>query len=132
MPSLKRFRVALYAYSAAVDADSMGVMVSTYTRVASPDVDGRWWAAKGVQRSTERAPTTAAQHDTQAVWGLDRGILTAHPSIGADSVLVDDAGRVWRITGVEDRQTHGDLVQVLTVHVDDADAFFALVTPEDA
>jgi hypothetical protein len=127
---LRRHRVALYAYSSAPDADGMGVQVSTYTKVRSRDADGHWWAAFGTKSSREAAPTTAAQHETMAVFGLDGAVLTYAPQIGADSVVVDSAHRVWRITGVETRATHGDTVQLHAVHVDDADAFFALVTPE--
>jgi hypothetical protein len=129
MLSLRRHRVKLYAYSHAFDAASMGVAVSTYTRVLSGAADGNWWAARGVTSSRETAPTTAAQHEQTAVWGMDRGILVANPTISADGVLVDAANRVWRITAVEDRITHGQTVQLHTVTVDDANASFALVEP---
>lgn len=130
MPSLRRHRVALYAYSHAMDADNVGVAVSTYTRVRSSAADGNWWASRGIQNSTETAPTTAAQHVTTAVWDMDRAIFVEAPTLTADGVLVDAMGRVWRITGTEDRTTHGNTLQLRTVAVDDADAAFLLVDPE--
>lgn len=127
MPSLRRHRVALYAYGAAIDADSMGVAVSTYTRVRSAATDGNWWAAFGIRTSAETAPTTNAQHVQTGVWGIDRAITTAHPTLTADGIVVDDAGQRWRITGLEPRRTHGNTIQLLAVTVDDANAGFRLV-----
>lgn len=122
LASLRTRRVALYSYSAPVDATSQ-IAASTYTRVKSSDADGLWWAARGVRSGHETSPTTAAQHVRQFVFELD-----AEVPVTPDGILVDGSTR-YRITAVLSRDYGRDEVQVETVQVDDADASFVLQEP---
>ncbi|MES2524039.1 MAG: hypothetical protein V4617_15135 [Gemmatimonadota bacterium] len=120
LASLRTRRVAIGAYSAPVDAES-AIAVDTYTKVASGDDDGLWWAARGTRSGMQTAPTGAAQHVTQVVYAFDTEV-----PVTPDGIVIDGDQRLL-ITSVLPRDVGRDELQVLAVHVDDADAAFQLV-----
>lgn len=120
LASLRKLRVAIYAYEAQTDATT-GVTASVYVRVPSPDKDGLWWASRGTTFGRETAPAQQPQEEQTAFFSL-----SAYAPVTGDGLLkLGDA--VYRIQSVMERDYYRNAVQVFTTLVDDANAAYTLI-----
>lgn len=123
LSSLRKLRVALYAYTQATDEDT-GVTSSVYVRTLSPDSDGLWWASRGTVFGRETAPAQQPQEEQTAFFSF-----AAYAPATADGLVVY-SGAVYRIQAVMERDYYRDSLQVFAVRVDDANATYVLEEPE--
>lgn len=122
LPSLRRLRVALYAYEAQTDA-ATGVTRSVYVRVPSPDTDGLWWASRGTTFGRETAPAQQPQEEQNAFFSF-----SAYAPVTADGLItIGDA--VYRVQSVMARDYYRNSVQVFAIFVDDASGAYVLTDP---
>jgi hypothetical protein len=121
LATMRRLRVAIYAYSSVMDADT-GVSESVYTKLESPDSDGLWWASRGTLSGRELMPTTLPQ-DQQKL------LLSFHAEVPIEpDMVVTEGTKVYRVESVMVRDYGRAAKQVYCSYVDKNDPDYNLVT----
>lgn len=121
LATLRRVRVAIFAYTSSVNAET-GIAESIYTKVKSTDRDGLWWASRGTVSGRELMPTTVPQDQQKLLLSFH-----AEVPINADMVIVEGT-RVYRAESVMVRDYSRAEKQVYCSYVDTADPTYNLVT----
>lgn len=108
--SLRKHRASVFTYS---DTGADGLMVSTYTKVASTDTDGDWWCARMTPTGRESTLVRKAEHTVDALFSF-----SAYAPVSEDGLLIVD-GVQYLIRAILVRDYGRDDVQVLAERSDD-------------
>lgn len=132
--SLRKHRVAIYAYTQVTDASS-GITASVYQRLKSPDFDGLWWASVGTVFGKETGVAQKPQAEDTSFWSLAEDAPVDPKSIIAQGTVTKTVvngtefynfvpTRLYRVQNVMPRDYFRASKQAFCTHVDDADVTF--------